>query len=258
MANVLQEKLFRIKRLLGADIGKVIRIEAAVFQLAYKLIGVDVENYNESRLRKEIEKTNEIRLPWNGVVLPFQSFVFVFDDGEFYSLTYRHGVMDFETDGSKTKNFLTGEIEESLNLIATSQFSCESDGLYLDDPKLEKHVSGYSCINLLNVLCQIIARQDLTEKQTVDYSKLNKKRVKNGKLPLPTMTRIVLRRSAEELARNTIQMHAVNTEQKATGKRRLHDVRSHIRLKNGRIEIVRTHKRGDASLGSVEQLRIVR
>ena len=251
----MSQKVFaRIERLLGAR-RNLFSINKHIFEMACSLQKIDINN--ELTVRKQMEKASKIALPWDNVILPFPNeFVFIYEDGEFDAITLRHGVYDFECDGSATSNLATGEVSERLNLYATATFSGNES--FINTPTLEPHVLGYFSVNVVNLICQIIARQDFVERQTVDYSKLNKKRAKTGKPPLPTMTRIVLKRSAEELAKNTIQMHAVNADQTERGKRRLHDVRSHLRLKNGKIEIVRAHKRGDASLGSVEQLRIVR
>lgn len=107
------------------------------------------------------------------------------------------------------------------------------------------------------VLAQIILKSDISDKVKIDYSKLNKKRLKNNKNPLPETIKIVLKRSAEELAKNTIEMHAVNDNNKI-GQKRLHDVRSFVRLRLGKVEIVKAHKRGNAELGEVKQVRIVK
>lgn len=230
-------------------------IEANVKNLALTLL----ENFNPA---DETALTNLCK----NVLFPFDEFKLkrkAVSTSE--SISFHTSVIRKIKIGFRIENYLERN-DGSLKLASACDFKTEEDfhifGELGEDAKsIETELpKDFALITSLVpiLLCQIIARQDLIERQTVDYSKLNKKRAKSGKASLPTMTRVVLRRSAQELTRNTIQMHAVNVEKKETCRRRLHDVRSHIRLKNGKIEIVRAHKRGDASLGLVKQLRIVR
>lgn len=244
---------------------KFFEIEDSVMKLAASLL-------------KQKAGTNAVAEIVKNATFPFDEFVFKSNSG--FLINDFHfkliGLMKCEGDFSEYSieatgfNSLSGmpfAFNSQLKLTdseigifkerfkAYNEFTNSYEDEFLTD---ERQILVSDVLSIICTLCQIVARKDLTEKETVDYSKLNKKRAKTGKPPLPTMTRIVLKRSAEELAKNTIQMHAVNADPTERGKRRLHDVRSHIRLKNGKIEIVRAHKRGDASLGYVEQLRIVK
>ncbi|KTQ96970.1 hypothetical protein NS365_23330, partial [Aureimonas ureilytica] len=70
-----------------------------------------------------------------------------------------------------------------------------------------------------------------------------------GRFPLNAWTELQLRvASPRDLSRDA------SVEAHLTGQRPLHFCRAHLRVRLGRLEVVRSHWRGDASLG-IKQTR---
>lgn len=92
----------------------------------------------------------------------------------------------------------------------------------------------------------VMASPKVYERDEVSMAKLNKKRVRAGKPSLCDHT--VIRVTAEPPQRG---VRVTDTGAVAEhGKKRLHPVRFFTRIKGGKLETVRPHWRGDASLGT--------
>lgn len=89
------------------------------------------------------------------------------------------------------------------------------------------------------------------ERHQVDRSRINKARQKNGRFSLASYTSIRLGTPFQDESG-----YASDSAHDNSAGRRLHPVRAFPRLRNGNVELVRSHFRGDPSLGIVNLRRI--
>lgn len=82
-------------------------------------------------------------------------------------------------------------------------------------------------------------------------AKLNKARLKRGKVPLMSWRDVTIRPDVGWMPK-TVQ------EEGRTGEKRRHHVRTFMRLKQGKVEIVRPHWRGNREKGYVQHRHVVR
>lgn len=82
-------------------------------------------------------------------------------------------------------------------------------------------------------------------------AKLNRSRLKRGKVPLMSWRDVTIRPDAGWMSRTT-------HEEGTTGERRRHHVRTFMRLKMGKVEIVKPHWRGNREKGYVQHRHVVR
>jgi len=83
-----------------------------------------------------------------------------------------------------------------------------------------------------------------------DNSKLNKARMKRGTPPLLSWSEVVIRPDSGWTSQSE--------ERRQTGEKRRHHVRTFLRLKKGKVEMVGAHWRGNRDKGYVKQRHIVR
>lgn len=102
----------------------------------------------------------------------------------------------------------------------------------------------------------LITTPRIFEREPADLGRLNRARSKHGKGELVGYSSVVLRRDGpDDLGRAYGRPPAREGEDVV--RRARHHVRTHWRLRRGRVEIVRTHWRGDESLGTVRQVHHV-
>jgi hypothetical protein len=101
---------------------------------------------------------------------------------------------------------------------------------------------GDFCLFLVGAIAIINTPRLFMQVPSEDYKRLNIQRAKKGKPPILPHTEIIMPKDTADMLKDAhIGEHH--------GRRKLHHVRTFVRIKNGKVEIVRPHWRGDPSLG---------
>lgn len=108
-------------------------------------------------------------------------------------------------------------------------------------------VERYHSLTLLVALAmintpKIIGRRQKMPQRKLERDILNSKMI-TGNFPLHAWTEIVLKVNTNDTSGDPV------VEAHLTGKKALHFCRAHLRIKCGRVEFVKAHWRGDASIG---------
>lgn len=108
---------------------------------------------------------------------------------------------------------------------------------------------------LVSVLA-LITTPRIVAREPADLARLNRARSKRGKRELVGYSEVVLRRDGSD---GLVRAYGKSSARKGedTVHRARHHVRTHWRLKRGRVEIVRPHWRGDEGLGTIRQVHHV-
>lgn len=125
------------------------------------------------------------------------------------------------------------------------------DGVFCDRPEDDEYLNAslkmkymiYAFLALINTP-RVIGRRQHMPHRGLERKLLAAQSVV-GKFPLQAWTEIKLEVSPEP----SNESGAPSTEAHLTGERALHFCRAHLRVRLGRLEVVRGHWRGDASLG---------
>jgi hypothetical protein len=132
---------------------------------------------------------------------------------------------------------LTGRFDLSRGMLWTTRHQ---------DQLIEYRNRGGDPDLLINTVWAAIALINtprLSVLHHVDYAKLNKARYAKGKVPL----------LSHSIVRLAIDRGEVGpSASKAKGQAALHHVRAFLRLKRGRVELVRPHWRGDPRFGVIQ------
>ncbi|MBK3398051.1 hypothetical protein [Methylobacterium ajmalii] len=140
-----------------------------------------------------------------------------------------------------------------------------SEGTWKGEPPLPPHRAAHfeeptgtplQLAWLISVLA-LITTPRIVERDPVDLSRVNRARAKRGKRELVGYSEIVLRRDGPEEDMGRAYGKSPARDGDDVVRRARHHVRTHWRLKRGRIEIVRPHWRGDESLGTIRQIHRV-
>jgi len=112
----------------------------------------------------------------------------------------------------------------------------------LDQYLQEDDVTAQADLVRLVGLLAVLNAPKITQHSKSDLSKLNRARHKKKQLPLYEHKIVTIRKEARD---------AVYTRAGESNGKRLHHVRAFVRLKNGRLELVRHHWRGNPKLGVI-------
>jgi hypothetical protein len=142
--------------------------------------------------------------------------------------------------------FCSGEQQYRLSLSDPSAFQASKDGPMPDDQVKPELAS--LMLRIHGFLAMINTPRIIGRRQHMPHRGLERDLVRAmksvGKFPLHAWTEIKL-----EVAAPRDMTSDGEHEAHLTGKRALHFCRAHLRIKLGRLEIVRAHWRGDGSLG---------
>lgn len=102
---------------------------------------------------------------------------------------------------------------------------------------------GYDMGNVLRAALMLINSPKVVHQHEATRRRENRGRARRSEVPLLTFHRVMIDLAASEV-------HAQSKEGREDGaKKPMHHVRAHLRFKQGRIELVRSHWRGDPAMG---------